>query len=406
MRNALLVLPLLILLFTGSCSLTPGNGNNSGGGGTSSSQGSGLAMTPQMGWNSWNVFGGNINEVNIKQIADTIAADGLKRAGYTYVNLDDNWMASSRDANGNLQADPTRFPDGITALATYVHNDGLKFGIYGDHGFTTCMGVPQSGGYGNYQRDANTYASWGVDYLKYDNCNLPAGDNLSNDYTQMAQALINSGRPILFSICAWAFYPWEPAIGNSWRTTGDINDSWSSVLNNIYGNAELSSYAKPGHWNDPDMLEVGNGGLSDDESWSHFAMWCIMAAPLIIGNDVRSMTTNTLGILTNTLAISIDQDPAGIQGTVVDGNFQIWVKPLGSSNGNMKAVALLNTGSAPADITVLWNQIGLSSSGALVVDCRSGAVLGTFSTGYTGNNIPSHGTLLLIVTATSSGSGF
>src|ERR1035438_6233843 len=227
----------------------------------------GLALTPPMGWNSWNHYGCNISDTIIRGIANAMATNGMKAAGYQFINIDDCWQVS-RDSNGVIVPDPTRFPNGIKALADYVHSQGLKLGVYSDHGLQTCGGRP--GGYGDEYLDANTYAAWGVDYLKYDNCNLPAGDVSQTDYARMADALMKSGRPITFSLCHWSFASWEPGSGNLWRTTGDINDSFASMMSNLNGNSPSAYLAGPGRWNDPDMLEVGNGGMTSTEDQAHF----------------------------------------------------------------------------------------------------------------------------------------
>ncbi len=327
-----------------------------------------VARTPPMGWNSWNAFHGDINEVLIKEITDAMVSSGMKDAGYEYVILDDNWMANpARDAEGNLIADPVRFPSGIKALADYIHSKGLKIGIYGDRGTMTCMNIPESGSYGYEERDAKTYAAWGVDYLKYDNCNSAARSCISCDYETMRDALANSGRPIVYGICAWGFQNWMPEVGNLWRTTGDIVDKWDNgndwfvgIINAIDINQRYASYAKPGAWNDPDMLEIGNGGCTTEEYRTQFSMWSMMAAPLIAGNDLRNMTQETKDILLNTEVIAVNQDHLGIQCVKVrdDGNEEVYVKPL--SNGDY-AVALLNRGEREATISVTAEEIGFST---------------------------------------------
>ncbi|CAF3165202.1 unnamed protein product, partial [Rotaria sp. Silwood2] len=273
----------------------------------------GLGETPQMGWNSWNHFHCNINEKLIQQTADAIVATGLAVAGYEYVNMDDCWQVS-RDAQGIIQADPQAFPSGIPALVDYVHSKKLKFGLYSDAGFKTCAGRPGSLHYETI--DAKTYASWGVDYLKYDNCNND-GTKPEVRYPVMRDALNASGRPIFYSMCEWGVDTpalWAANVGNSWRTTGDIGDNWNSMLNNIDINNEFADKAGPGGWNDPDMLEVGNGGMTDTEYVTHFSLWAISKAPLLIGCDVNKMSNATLSTLTNREVIAINQDPLGVQG--------------------------------------------------------------------------------------------
>ncbi|MHB1313192.1 MAG: glycoside hydrolase family 27 protein, partial [Gemmatimonadaceae bacterium] len=248
----------------------------------------GLALTPPMGWNSWNHFGCNVSSALIRGVADAMAANGMQEAGYQYVVIDDCWQVG-RDAGGTIVADSVRFPGGIKPLADYVHAKGLKFGIYTDAGRRTCEG--REGSYGHEEQDARTYAAWGVDYVKIDWCNAE-GLDAPTQYTKLRDALARSGRPIVFSICEWGLnrpWEWAPATGNLWRTTGDIADRWDSMIANFDLSSQYWSIARPGAWNDPDMLEVGNGGLSRDESRAHMSLWAIAAAPLIAGNDVRAM---------------------------------------------------------------------------------------------------------------------
>jgi len=350
----------------------------------------GLAKTPPMGWNSWNAFAGTIDETKLKQIADVMVSTGMKDAGYIYLNLDDNWMANpARDSSGNLRGDPTRFPNGMKALGDYIHAKGLKFGIYGDRGSMTCMNVAQSGSCGHEQADAKMFASWGVDYFKNDNCN-PVG-NIQTDYQNMQKALASSGRDIVYSIChPNGYFAWMQSTGNLWRISGDIVDKWDNgtnfckgIVNLIDANASLASYAKPGAWNDPDMLEIGNGGCTTEEYRSQMSMWSIMAAPLLAGNDIRNMSQTTKDILLNTEVIAIDQDAAGIQGTRVKSanSLEVWCKPLGSASGTVKAVALLNRSGSTANITVDFSTIGLSGT-ATVRDLWAKADKGSFSGSY------------------------
>lgn len=372
----------------------------------------GLAKTPPMGWNSWNIFHENINETQIKQIADAMVTSGMKDAGYIYLNLDDNWMATSRDANGKLRADPTRFPSGMKALGDYIHSKGLKFGIYGDRGLRTCHHYhsgPQGSGSGSYnkeQLDANTFAEWGVDYLKYDNCDPAPNSNQQKDYEKMRDALANCGRDIVFSICAWGYQNWMPSTGNLWRTTGDITDKWDNgndwfvgIINAIDKNTEYASVAGPGGWNDPDMLEIGNGGCTIEEYRTQMSMWCIMAAPLIAGHDVRKMSQEIKDILLNKEVIAINQDSAGIQGTRVKAanGLEVWCKPLGSINGTTKAVALLNRNGSAKDITINFSDIGFSDT-VTVRDLWAKADRGSFTGSYT-MSVPSHGTGLLLISS-------
>ncbi|MGV8096851.1 MAG: glycoside hydrolase family 27 protein [Mangrovibacterium sp.] len=321
-----------------------------------------LAQTPPMGWNSWNKFACNVSEKLIREVADAMIESGMQDVGYEYIIIDDCWQIG-RDSLGNIIADPERFPSGIKSLADYIHSKGLKFGIYSCAGSKTCAGRPGSRGY-EFQ-DARTYASWGVDYLKYDWCNNE-GQNQKAAYKTMSDALKASGRPIVFSICEWGTgspWTWGQGIGHLWRTTGDINDCFScsidwgglGVLEIIDKNADLYKYAGPGHWNDPDMLEVGNGGMTTDEYKTHFSMWSMMAAPLIAGNDLRDMDRITREILLNEEVIAVDQDKLGIQGhKFMDmGEYEIWIKEL--SNGEM-AFCFLNRSDSVWSLNYDWNK--------------------------------------------------
>lgn len=329
-----------------------------------------LAKTPPMGWNSWNYFGCNINEKIIKEIADAMVSTGMKDAGYEYIIIDDCWQGY-RDSLGFIHPDPERFPSGMKALADYIHSKGLKFGIYSDVGEKTCGGRPGSRGH-EYQ-DALTYASWGVDYLKYDWCY--AGElNAKEAYKTMRDALYAAGRPIVFSICEWGTnkpWLWGKEIGHLWRTTGDIYPCWNceynhglwsswGILKILDMQKDLRQYAGPGHWNDPDMLEVGNG-MSINEDRAHFSLWCILAAPLIAGNDLRNMKKETLEILTNIEAIKVNQDSLGIQGyrMISEGNLEVWVKPLANQN---LAVCFLNRGETPINYTFDWTKNNINDS--------------------------------------------
>lgn len=333
----------------------------------------GLALTPPMGWNSWNKFACNVNEKLIRSAADAMASSGMKDAGYTYVVIDDCWQGE-RDAAGNIQPDAKKFPSGMKALGDYIHAKGLKFGIYSDAGTKTCGGFPASRGH-EFQ-DAKQYAAWGVDYLKYDWCNTDTQDAQSS-YLTMSQALQASGRPIVFSLCEWGNsrpWLWARNIGNLWRTTGDITDQWDGMHPNGYSmgllkivdmQAELAPYAGPGHWNDPDMLEVGNGGMTDSEYRAHFSLWAMFAAPLMAGNDLAAMSPATKAILTNKEVIAVDQDPLGVAASRVwkDGDAEVWMRPL---KGGGRAVLLFNRGDAARKISVMWEQLhypaGLSAA--------------------------------------------
>lgn len=324
----------------------------------------GLAQTPPMGWNSWNKFACNVNEAVIRKTADAMASNGMKAAGYEYIVIDDCWHGT-RDANGFITEDRTRFPGGMKALGDYIHAKGLKFGIYSDAGTKTCGGRPGSQGH-EYQ-DALQYARWGVDYLKYDWCSTGVR-NAEEAYATMADALRATERPILFSLCEWGNsrpWLWGAKIGNMWRTTGDITDKWEGRHGYSWGvasivdlNEPLWPFAAPGHWNDPDMLEVGNGGLSDTEYRAHFSLWAMMAAPLIAGNDVAGMSAATRDILLNKDVIAVDQDSLGAQGHRVarDGKQEIWVKPMADGG---RTLLLWNRGEAPARIVADWPKLGL-----------------------------------------------
>ncbi|KAG0468154.1 hypothetical protein HPP92_017482 [Vanilla planifolia] len=267
----------------------------------------GLALTPQMGWNSWNFFGCEINETVIKETANALISTGLADLGYKYVNIDDCWSSIFRSLKGELVPHPKTFPSGIKALADYVHGKGLKLGIYSDAGVFTCQVRP--GSIFHEEVDAKTFASWGVDYLKYDNC-FNLGIKPEKRYPPMRDALNSTGRTIFYSICEWGVddpATWAGKVGNSWRTTDDINDTWVSMTAIADINDKWASYAGPGGWNDPDMLEVGNGGMNYSEYRSHFSIWALMKAPLLIGCDVRNMTAATLEILSNKEVIAVNQ---------------------------------------------------------------------------------------------------
>jgi alpha-galactosidase len=276
----------------------------------------GLGKTPQMGWNSWNKFGCNINEKLIMDTIDTLYESGLIDVGYNYINLDDCWQIS-RDENGVIVPDPERFPNGIKPLVEYAHSKGLKFGLYSDAGTNTCAGRPGSLGY--EEIDAQTYSDWGVDYIKYDNC-YNEGISSKERYPKMRDALKKVEHPIFYSMCNWGeedVATWASDVGNSWRTTGDIIDHWKSMIKIIEDNDKWYKYAGQGGWNDPDMLEVGNGGMTLEEYKTHFSLWAISKAPLLIGCDINTMTKEIYDILTNKEVIAINQDPLGKQGRKV-----------------------------------------------------------------------------------------
>jgi alpha-galactosidase len=366
-----------------------------------------LALTPQMGFNDWNAYGCNVSESLIKSTALAMHNNGMQAAGYQYVNIDDCWLLNNRDSSGHLVPDPGKFPDGISGTAAYVHSLGLKLGIYEDAGTKTCAGYP--GSLGHETTDANSFASWGVDYLKYDNCYADGvnqsgggGPSAQSRYTAMRDALAATGRPILYSLCSWGrdnVWTWGANIGNSWRTTGDINASWGSMLSIFHSNVNLASYAGPGGWNDPDMLEIGNG-MSATEDRSEFSLWAEMAAPLISGTNLTNASSQTLSILTNSRVIAVDQDSLGKQGTMVSssGGLDVLAKPL--ANGDV-SVALFNENSGTATISTTANAIGKTgASSYTLTDLWTGATSTTTST--ISASVPGHGTVMFRVAGGST----
>ncbi|MGW2523702.1 NPCBM/NEW2 domain-containing protein [Streptomyces sp. NPDC001617] len=361
----------------------------------------GLALTPPMGFNNWNSTHcrAEFNESMVKGIADLFVEKGLKDAGYQYVNLDDCWALPNRDADGRLVPDPARFPNGIKAVADYVHSKGLKLGIYTSAGTKTCNSAGFPGALGHEYSDAQQFADWGVDYLKYDNCNNQ-GVDATLRYTTMRDALRATGRPIVYSICEWGQNkPWEWAadVGHLWRTTGDISDNWGSMLGILKKNLPLAPYAGPGHWNDPDMLEVGNGGMTDTEYRSHFSMWSIMAAPLLIGSDLRKASPATFDILDNKEVIAVDQDPLGKQGTVVSSEGGRWAVAKEMKDGS-RTVALFNENGTAQHISTTAQAVGLPHAPAYTLrdlwQHRSYNTAGIISA-----TVPAHGTVLVRVSA-------
>jgi alpha-galactosidase len=369
----------------------------------------GLAKTPPMGFNDWNAFGCNVSEKLIKETADLFVSSGLRDAGYEYVNIDDCWMTHQRDPQtGRLVPDPVKFPSGIAGTADYVHSKGLKLGIYEDAGTLTCAGYP--GSLGHEQVDAQTFADWGVDYLKYDNC-YNAGSTTKEEYIQrysaMRDALEATGRPIVYSICEWGVnepWTWADRVGNLWRTTGDISDNWSSLLSIIKQNAPLAQYAQPGAWNDPDMLEIGNGGMTTTEYRTHFSLWAEMAAPLLIGTDLRKATPETMAIYLNRDVIAVDQDPLGKQGVEIanqDGH-HVFAKPL--ANGDV-AVALLNETDEAATISTTADAARLPRRPAYVMkDLWSKKT--TETAGTISASVPAHGTAMFRVSGAQNWSDY
>jgi len=368
----------------------------------------GVASKPPMGWNSWNKFACNVSEDLIRQESDAIVASGMKDAGYQFVVIDDCWQVA-RDEKGNIAADPKRFPSGMKALADYVHGKGLKFGLYSDTGTKTCQGRPGSRGY-EFQ-DARQYAAWGVDYLKYDWCNTTTQDARSS-YEIMRAALDATGRPIVFSICEWGNskpWLWAKGVGNLWRTTGDISDRWegkqkwpngdccsNGMMDIVDQEVGLESFAGPGHWNDPDMLEVGNGGMTTSEYRAHFSLWAMLAAPLMAGNDLRDMGPEIRDLLTQKEVIAVDQDPAGRQGTRVrkEGNLEVWSKAMQDGS---RAVVLLNRGTENHRITAAWEDLGYPAHlNAKVRDLWQSKELGQYNGTFSATVAP-HSVVMLTV---------
>ncbi|MDP4285052.1 MAG: glycoside hydrolase family 27 protein [Bacteroidota bacterium] len=367
MKKVTLSLLSVILVLTSQANMAPGHPKQENKTkNTSKNPADILAPTPPMGWNSWNHFHRDINEQLIMDEADALVASGMKDAGYEYINLDDCWMALTRDKDGNLRSDPERFPHGIKYLADYVHKKGLKLGIYSSAGTKTCAGWPAS--LDHEEADAKMFAKWGVDYLKYDNCNNEGRPAIAR-YTKMKNALDASGRQIVFSLCEWGSnnpWEWAPKFGELWRTTGDISDNWNSMIHILDQQVGLNTFASKGHWNDPDMLEVGNGGMTNTEYVSHFSLWCILAAPLITGNDLRHMSDDTRDILTNKEVIAIDQDPAAKEGYKLtdEGDREVWVKPLADGSWS---VLLLNRGEERAFMTMKIQDLDIKKAGTYVV---------------------------------------
>jgi len=365
----------------------------------------GLANTPAMGFNNWNATHcrAEFNEAMVKGIADIFVSRGLKDAGYQYVNIDDCWALPNRNGAGDLVPDPVRFPNGIKAVADYVHGKGLKFGLYTSAGTKTCDTQGFPGGIGHEQQDANLFASWGVDYLKYDNCGDHLGQSAQQRYTAMRDALRATGRPILFSICEWGQnqpWDWAQPVGNSWRTTGDISDNYGSMLGIFRANVGLAIDAQRGAWNDPDMLEVGNGGMTDTEYRSHFSLWAMMNAPLLIGADLRSANQAAYDILTNRDVIALNQDTLGVQATELSNanGLHVLAKPL--DNGDV-AVALFNETGASATIATTAAAAGLGNAPSYGLrDLWTKAA--TSTTGAISATVPAHATVVYRVSRTGT----
>jgi alpha-galactosidase len=354
-----------------------------------------LASTPPMGWNSWNHFADRVDDKAVRSAADAMVASGMRDAGYVYINIDDTWEAG-RDAQGFIQTNE-KFPD-MKALADYVHSKGLKLGIYSSPSAKTCAGF--EGSLGHEEQDAQTYAKWGIDYLKYDWCRSSGTrQEMLAAYTKMHEAIKKTGRPMVFSLCEYGWnkiWEWGPSVGgNLWRTTGDISDEYRVMAEIGFNQNGLEKFAGPGHWNDPDMLEVGNGGMNDDEYRTHMSLWAILAAPLIAGNDLAKMTPYTLELLTNREVIAIDQDPLGKQGHRVtqEGPFEVWMKPLADGS---KAVGLFNRQRTTEQLSVDFAALGITGE-VTVRDLWLKKDLGTFRGAFTAY-VPRHGVVMVRVT--------
>ena len=404
---------------TGGGGMRTGGASGTGGASTTASSDAGasggtggstlIGATPPMGWNSWNAYNcSGLNETVVKSMADAFISTGMKDVGYQYVNLDDCWM-DGRDSSGKLKPSASKFPSGIAALADYIHGKGLKIGIYETPNTKTCAGI--YGGYtggvgsvGHETTDAQTFASWGIDYLKYDKC-----QGQLSAFATMRDAIKATGRPIFYSINPADQGPYcvptncslnLPTIANMWRIEFDISAKWSEVIRLIDANKNQYSGAGPGHWNDPDMLEVGNG-LNDTEGRAHFSMWAIMASPLITGNDLTKMSTATKATLLNAEVIAVDQDPLGKQGRVVatpGTDLEVWSKEM--SGTNTRAVALFNRSTGSASITVKWSDLGLPAGAASVRDLWAAKDVGPATDSYTASNIPSHSVVMLKIAIT------
>jgi alpha-galactosidase len=369
-------------------------------------QESAVAATPPMGWNSWNHFAGKVNEADVKAAADAMVSSGMKAAGYEYINIDDTWEGQ-RDAQGFIHPN-SKFPD-MKALADYVHSKGLKLGIYSSPGPKTCAGY--SGSYGHEHQDAETYGKWGIDYLKYDLCSYDGimrkeapNDTQKQDammiaaYAKMHRALEATGRPIIFSLCEYGrddVWTWGASVGgNLWRTTGDIQDNYQRMTDIGFNQLGLAKYARPGHWNDPDMLEIGNGGMNYDEEKTHMSLWAILAAPLIAGNDLSHMSAQTLSVLTNREVIAVDQDTLGKEGSraFAVGMTEIWTKPL---KGGAVAAGLFNRDTVSHEMTLKLTTFGFGPH-AKLRDLWAHTDV-TPTNGQYMVNVPPHGVVMLRV---------
>jgi len=358
----------------------------------------GLAKTPPMGWNSWNLFAGRIDDKTVREMADAMVSSSMRDAGYIYLNIDDTWEGD-RDANGVIQTN-NKFPD-MKALSDYVHSKGLKFGIYSSPGPYTCAGY--EGSYAHEAQDAKTYAGWGVDYLKYDWCSagrLYPDTAMRAVYQKMADALRATNRPIDYSLCQYGrddVWKWGAQVGgNLWRTTGDINDTYKRMMEIVDTQSEIAKYAGSGHWNDPDMLEVGNGGMTTDEYRTHMSLWAIFAAPLLAGNDVRNMSANTRAILLNKEVIAVDQDPMGVQGRLAGkiGDIEYYGKPL--NNGDA-ALVVVNRADAPTTLKFPWSEMHIAEGSKVRDLWKHEDLTAKADQSFT---IPAHGSLMFRVERT------
>jgi alpha-galactosidase len=363
-----------------------------------------IAATPPMGWNSWNHFEGKVDDATIRAQAEAMVSSGMRDAGYSYINIDDTWEGG-RDSSGVIHSN-SKFPD-MKALADFVHSKGLKVGIYSSPGPKTC--AKYEGSYGHELQDAQTYAAWGIDYLKYDLCGLrdqmkaagspeAAHKIMMDAYVKMRDALRSTGRPIVYSLCQYgddAVWEWGPSVGgNLWRTTDDINDHYSRMETIGFSQAGLARYASPGHWNDPDMLEVGNGGMNADEYRTHMSLWAILAAPLLAGNDLTSMTAETIALLTNKDVVAVDQDRLGKQGDRASavGPIEIWARPLADGS---KAIGIFNRHPDPLSATVDFKQLGFKGA-VKARDLWKQQDIGNLGPIYT-VKVPGHGVVMLRV---------
>ncbi|HLJ49170.1 MAG TPA: glycoside hydrolase family 27 protein [Bryobacteraceae bacterium] len=358
----------------------------------------GLARTPPMGWNSWNKFAGKVDDAAVRGMADAMVSSGMSKVGYQYINIDDTWEGP-RDAKGNITTN-RKFPD-MKALADYVHSKGLKIGIYSSPGPKTCAGY--EGTYGHEDQDAKQWAAWGFDYIKYDWC---SADQIYTDqemqpvYQKMGDALRKTGRPIVFSLCQYGrseVWKWGAQVGgNLWRTTGDISDRWNSMDRIGSRQFDIAPFIKPGHWNDPDMLEIGNGGMTNDEYKTHMSLWSMLAAPLLAGNDLRSMSDDIKAILMNTDVIAVDQDKEAhpVKKIAETESTVVLARPLA---GKSTAIGFFNRGDQPAEISVNLDSAGLTGKKLVARDLWLHQPVQLSGDHYSAT-VPTHGVVMLKVT--------